>query len=146
MTHSEPANESATGQCLCGSVTLVAQGVETHIHSCHCNMCRKWSGGPALAASVASVDFNGEEHIARFDSSDWAQRGFCSRCGSNLFYFLKPAQEYMLWAGVFDDAEQFSLAGEIFIDEKPGGYDFAGDHPRLTGAEFMASLEPPADA
>jgi len=33
------------------------------------------------------------------------------------------------------------LAGEIFIDDKPHVYDLAGDHPRMTGAEFMASLQ-----
>ena len=31
-------------------------------------------------------------------------------------------------------------SGEIYIDEKPGGYDFAGEHPRLTGEEFMQSI------
>jgi len=132
-----------TGKCLCGRVTFVAQGVETHIHSCHCGMCRKWSGGPALAASVESVSFSGEEYIERYDSSDWAQRGFCRSCGTNLFYYLKPADNYVMWTGGFDDAEQFHLAGEIYIDDKPSGYDFAGDHPRLTGDEFMASLSQP---
>lgn len=136
---------TATGKCLCGSVTFVAQGVDSHVHSCHCNMCRKWSGGPALAASVESVTFSGEEHITRYDSSEWAQRGFCSRCGTNLFYFLKPDGSYMMWGGGFDDPEQLALAGEIFVDEKPSTYNFAGDHPRLTGEEFMASLQPGAD-
>ena len=135
----------ATGKCLCGSVTFSAQGVDPHVHSCHCNMCRKWSGGPALAAAVEQVSFTGEEHITRYDSSDWAQRGFCGRCGTNLFYFLKPQASYMLWGGGFDDPEQLQLAGEIFVDEKPSTYNFAGDHPRLTGAEFMASLGPGSD-
>jgi hypothetical protein len=43
---------------------------------------------------------------------------------------------------VFEDQSIFKLAGEIFIDENPGGYAFAGDHPRLTGEEFLASMEP----
>ena len=42
--------------------------------------------------------------------------------------------------GAFDDQSPFRLASEIYIDDKPPGYDFAGDHPRMTGAEFMASL------
>ena len=46
----------------------------------------------------------------------------------------------MLCVGTFDDESPFELAGEIYVDEKPPGYDFAGDHPRQTGAEFMASL------
>jgi hypothetical protein len=103
-------------------------------------MCRNWSGGPMQAAQVGSVTFQGEQHIKRYASSEWAERGFCSECGTNLFYCLKEPQMYMLATGCFDDTEQFSLAGEIYIEEKPGGYDFAGDHPRLTGAEFLASI------
>jgi len=130
----------ATGKCLCGAVHFVAEDVDPHVHACHCSMCRNWTGGPMQAAQVGKVAFSGEEHIKRYASSEWAERGFCAECGSSLFYCLKEPQIYVMSTGAFDDAEQFSLAGEIYIDEKPGGYDFAGDHPRLTGAEFMASI------
>lgn len=132
-----------TGQCLCGAVTFSAENVEQHIHACHCSMCRKWSGSPAMAAGVGSVSFNGEDSITRYDSSEWAERGFCKQCGTNLFYHFKDAGQYIMWTGAFDDPSAFTLTGEIYIDEKPQGYDFAGDHPRLTGAEFMASMGVP---
>lgn len=132
---------AVSGQCLCGAVTFVAQKVDTDIHSCHCEICRKWSGGPAFAASVGSVNFKGEEHISRYESSEWAERGFCSRCGGHLFYRLKEANHYVLWMGTFDDLSPFRLAGEIYIDQKPALYNLAGDHPRLTGQEFMASVQ-----
>jgi len=130
-----------TGHCLCGAVTYTAEGVETDIHSCHCSMCRRWTGGPAFAASVGKVTFEGEENVSRYDSSAWAERGFCKRCGTNLFYRLKESDHYVLWMGTFDDQTPFNLASEIFIDEKPPVYELAGDRPRLTGEEFMASLQ-----
>ena len=65
-------------------------------------MCRRWNGGPALAAAIGSVEFEGAEHIRRYASSDWAERGFCGECGTNLLYFLKPAR-YIMWMGAFDD-------------------------------------------
>ena len=132
---------SMSGSCLCGSVKFIAEDVETDIQSCHCGMCRKWSGASALAASVGSISFTGAEHISRYNSSAWAERGFCVKCGTNLFYRLKETDHYVMWTGAFDDQSVFKLVGEIFIDEKPDGYDFSGDHPRLTGAEFMASLQ-----
>jgi hypothetical protein len=104
-------------------------------------MCQRWNGGPALAVSVESVEFGGAELLTRSESSAWAERGFCSRCGSNLFYRLKDADHYMLAMGSFDDYSKFKLAGEIYIDEKPAGYAFTGDHSRMTGAEFLASLQ-----
>ena len=131
---------SATGQCLCGAVKFTAEDVDTHIHACHCSMCRNWTGGPMQAAQVGKVDFTGEEFVKRYASSEWAERGFCTECGTSLFYRLKEPEMYMLATGLFDDGEQFELAGEIFIDEKPSGYAFAGDHPRMTAAEFMASI------
>ena len=132
--------QTAKGHCLCGAVSYEAREVQKEIHSCHCSMCRRWSGGPAFAASVGSVEFSGEENIGRYDSSAWAERGFCTRCGTNLFYRLKERDQYVLWMGSFDDASIFELHGEIYVDEKPDWYDLAGDHPRQTGEEFMKSM------
>ena len=131
---------SRTGRCLCGAVQFEAEGVSDEVHACHCNMCRHWSGGPGLAVQAESVRFTGEEHLARYASSGWAERGFCTRCGSNLFYRLKEPDVYTMWFGAFDDPTPYALHGEIYVDEKPAAYDFAGDHPRMTGAEFLASL------
>ena len=119
---------TSSGKCLCGAVQFEATDVEQHIHACHCSMCRRWNGGPAFAASVGSVTFTGEENITRYESSGWAERGFCSKCGSNLFYLLKP-NRYILWAGIFNE-QSFDFDGEIYCADKPGWYDFAGDHPR----------------
>ncbi len=37
-----------------------------------------------------------------------------------------------------DDTSSFTFHEEIFIDEKPAHYAFAGDRPRLTGEEVIA--------
>ena len=121
---------NATGRCLCGAITFEAVGVETEIHACHCSMCRRWSGGgPGFATQVESVTFTGESSLGRYDSSDWAERGFCKTCGSCLFYRLKP-DTYILSIGSFDDPDAFVLHGEIYHDDKPTTYALAGDHPR----------------
>jgi hypothetical protein len=132
----------SSGKCLCGGVRFEAENVEAEYHACHCGMCRRWSGGsPFFAAHAERVVFEGEA-LGRFDSSEWAQRGFCRSCGTTLFYFLKPSKSYMLSVGAFDDQSPFRLVREIFIDHKPAGYDLAGDHPRWTEAETLARLTP----
>jgi hypothetical protein len=133
--------KSMSGRCLCSAVSFTAEEVETHHHVCHCGMCRRWGGGPIFGASASGVKFEGESNIARYTSSEWAERGFCKTCGSNLFYFLKPANQYILCVGTFDDTSPFVVAGEIYIDRKPAGYTLAGDHPRLTEAEFLAKFQ-----
>lgn len=143
MTDNQAAE---AGKCLCGAISFRAENVETHVHACHCSMCRAWAGSPVMAANVGSVTFEGEDNLARFASSEWAERGFCKLCGSNLFYHLREPDLYMMNVGTFDNAEAFKLAGEIYIDEKPSGYAFAGDHPRLTGEEFLQSMGVPQDS
>lgn len=126
------------GRCLCGAVTLTATNVETEHHACHCGMCRRWVGGPMFAALAESVTFEGAEHIGRYKSSDWAERGFCKQCGSSLFYYFVPANQYMLAVGCIDDAESFELARELFVDHQRGRYAFSGQHERLTEEQTIA--------
>ncbi|MCB9945081.1 MAG: GFA family protein [Geminicoccaceae bacterium] len=123
------------GSCLCGKVRFTAREIHGEHHVCHCGMCQKWAGGPVFAAMADGVSFEGGDFIKTYSSSEWAERGFCSNCGSNLYYRLKDSGQYIMATGLFDDKSVFKVVGEIFIDRKPPGYDIAGDHPRLTEAE-----------
>lgn len=131
----------ATGKCLCGAVTFAVESVKPDIHACHCAMCQRWSGGPALGVEASGVEFSGSDHLTVYESSPWAERGFCNKCGSSVYYRVREPDLYVLFAGSFDDQSAFRLTGEIYIDEKKSDYAFAGEHQRLTGAEFMASLQ-----
>ena len=130
--------QTHAGKCLCGAVQFSVTDAEMHHHACHCSMCRRWGSGPMFAAAVAKVTFTGEEDLQRYRSSDWAERGFCKHCGSHLFYFLAPANQYFMSVGAFDDAGAFALTREIYVDQKTGGYSFAGEHERWTEAETLA--------
>jgi len=125
------------GQCLCGSVKFSATHAEPEFGACHCRMCQRWAGGPFMATS-ARVTFDSEENLVRFRSSDWAERGFCGKCGTNLFYRALHLESYEMCIGTFDETDPFTLNEEIFIDRKPAAYSIAGDHPRLTEAETIA--------
>lgn len=133
--------ERIEGKCLCGAVTVRAVPKRRHVEACHCTMCRRWSGLAYLGVQCGTdVEFGGEEHIVRYRSSGWAERGFCGRCGSSLFYHYLPKGTYGLLAGIFPDDALLPLNEEIFIDEKPDYYAFAGDAEKLTGAEVMAKF------
>jgi hypothetical protein len=132
--------KSMSGRCLCGAVQFVAEEAESGVDACHCGMCRRWTGGPFFTSKTRSVAFQGAEALARYESSAWAERGFCKICGSTLFYYLKPTRTFMMSVGAFDDASAFRLIEEIYIDSKPEGYALAGDHPKLTEAETLAKF------
>lgn len=128
------------GACLCGSIEVVAEDHE-EVGLCHCDMCRRWSGGPMFAVHGGTrVEFKGGEP-ARYRSSDWAERGFCPTCGTHLFYRLVQTDEYALPAGLFQEAG-FRLTSEIFIDEKPAYYELKNQTQKMTGQEVFAMYAP----
>lgn len=130
-----------TGKCLCGAVTFTAD-IQPKITACHCSMCRKWTGGVMLTVGGKDIRYTGEDAIKTYKSSDWAERGFCSHCGSSLFYRVTvkgPAEGLMvLAAGTLDDENGLAFEEELCIDRKPDSYAFAGDRKQLTEAEMFA--------
>ncbi len=128
-----------SGSCLCGSIKITARTRNNSVGVCHCTMCRKWGGGPLFAAECGSeVDFEGSEHISTFSASEWAERGFCQNCGTYLFYRLKQEGHYAIPVGLFDNGDQWKLAEQIFIDQKPAFFSFAEETRNLTGEEAFA--------
>ena len=128
-----------TWACLCGAVSVAAVLDKPTMGACHCGMCRKWTGGPLMAVECHDrVTWTGEDKIGVYDSSDWAQRGFCTTCGTHLFYRLKDRPFYALPAGLLDDMKTFIFDHQVFIDEKPTNYSFANATDNLTGAEVFA--------
>lgn len=134
------------GRCLCGKVKVTAPSIGNKIHACHCGMCQRWAGGPSLSVDCGNdVSFEGEGDIGIYDSSDWAQRGFCKICGGHLFYRVKDRDQYFLPVGIFDDGEAFVLDAQLFIDEKPSYYCFSNVTHNVTGAELFAKYTPKKD-
>ena len=83
------------------------------------------------------VSFAGEDNIEVYNSSDWAERGFCKTCGSHLFYRLKESGQHMVPVGLFDNQEQFVFNHQVFIDKKPSFYDFSNKTKDMTEAEVF---------
>ncbi|WP_232962519.1 GFA family protein [Paracoccus tegillarcae] len=92
------------------------------------------------------VDWQGQDHIARRQSSDWAERTWCADCGSNLYFRMTGDSEfggkYSIPLGLFDDPNGFVLSSEIYIDHKPDSFAYAGAPGRrqLTRADCVAKF------
>lgn len=127
-----------TGSCLCGSVLITAINPSNKVGACHCSVCRKWGGGPFMEIDCGTeVIIEGEENITVYDSSDWAERGFCKKCGSHLFYRLKESRQHMVAVGLFDDQENFVFESQVFIDKKPSFYSFSNRTNDMTEKEIF---------
>lgn len=127
-----------TGACLCGAVTVEVAALGDGMSACHCDMCRRWTGAAFLSVHAAADDVRIAGPVRERETSDWAARGWCDDCGSTLYYRLRDGGGYGLSAGLFEDAAGRSLSLEYYVDRKPRGFAFAGDHSRLTTSETLA--------
>lgn len=131
-------SSSASGTCLCGAVEM-STTLPGNAGACHCNTCRRWGGGPFMTLDCGTdVAISGDEHVSVFDSSDWAERGFCKHCGTHLFYRLKENHHYHLPASFFGNEDNLEFDHQVFIDHKPGYYSFANETKNLSGEELFA--------
>src|SRR5262250_942155 len=92
------------GSCLCGAVTFEVVGDLPAPDACHCTMCRRVSGHFWASTDVprTNVTIHGAENLTWYASSEKVRRGFCSKCGSALF-FDTPARDWIAIAmGAFD--------------------------------------------
>jgi len=138
----KPAIEG-NGQCLCGAVKFTVNHMNDSVDACHCGMCRKWGGGPLMSVDCGiDVTYDGEENISVYDSSAWAERGFCTKCGSHLFYRLKDSNDHQIPVGLFADQDRFNFDLQVFIDSKPSFYSFANETREMTAAQVIAAFAP----
>ena len=135
------------GSCLCGVVKVSTASNNNEVGACHCSMCRKWSGSSLLVIDCGSeVSFSGAENIGIYQSSEWAERGFCQKCGSHLFYRLKQNKQYYIPVGIFDNSPELVFEHQIFIEEKPPYYSFANKTREMTGEEVFAAFSSGTDS
>ncbi len=127
-----------TGSCLCEAVKFTASKAGKSIGACHCDMCKKWGGGPLIGVHCGrEVMFTGKEYIAIYSSSNWAERGFCKLCGSHLFYRTKDNMHHFIPVGLFKDQYQFVFERQSYIDKKPSYYEFSNKTHDFTESEMI---------
>jgi hypothetical protein len=126
-----------TGHCLCGAVTVrVAGGHDPRPGACHCRMCQRWSGGLFLCFNADADGVAIDGPITRHASSDFAERAFCSVCGSHLWMRDRTGNTYDLMPGLFDEARDWPLRSEVYADRAMASVRLEGDHRRATRAEY----------
>ena len=136
-----PSSSAITGHCLCGAVSITVSGQhDPRVGACHCRMCQRWSGGLFLCFTAAAVTVTGE--VTRYRSSAFAERAFCPRCGSHLWFNdVEEGGEpecYEFMPGLFDAARNWPLRSEIYVDRALASVHLVGDHRRKNRAEYEA--------
>lgn len=92
MTSAPPTGH---GACLCGAVRFEVAWPSLWMAHCHCTMCRRahgaayvtWFGVDETRARILDAGAAAGDPALRWHaSSPGAERGFCARCGSSMFF------------------------------------------------------------
>jgi hypothetical protein len=116
-------------------VTFKIRGELGATEGCHCVECRKWTGHFLMSTDVTLADLtiDGEERVSWHHSSEKARRGFCSVCGSSLFFdpLDKEKHDWIgVSAGAFDSPTGIRPELHIFVAEKGDYYEINDGLPQ----------------
>lgn len=119
-------------RCLCGAVRVTIRGDLDDIAACHCSQCRRWSGHVWAAVPVPDdrLRIEGADRVRWFRSSDKAERGFCTVCGSAMFWRAAGRGETDVALGCFDPPTGLRLQRHIWVGDKGDYYDIADGVPQ----------------
>lgn len=118
------------GQCLCGAVTFTVNATPEGASICHCSQCRKQSGHlwASSNAPKTAVEITGP--VTWYASSPLAERGFCPKCGSFLFWHAHAEETISFALGALDAPTGLKLKKHIFVADKGDYYDITDGLPQ----------------
>ena len=127
-----------TGGCLCGSVRYEAEANLQGAYYCHCRTCQRASGAPAeasLPVESGSLKFT-KKQPRYFQSSPFAERGFCPDCGSRLTYRMLSGESTTVTAGSLDHPEKIVPSTHYCVDTQLPWYKTEDNLPRVRSDEI----------
>ncbi|MBK3732050.1 GFA family protein [Azospirillum brasilense] len=113
------------GGCLCGALRYTVTERPMGVVNCHCGQCRRFHGHfgayitvPRTAVAVSDA----EGTLSWYRSSAKAQRGFCARCGSSLFWNGDGSNLFDVAAGSLDQPTGLATLLHIHVADKADYY------------------------
>ena len=124
------------GACLCGQVGFDVNAPKD-MGVCHCTRCTRWTGATgSTVLIVAPDDFHvtkGQDVIKQYREEGFADRYFCSNCGSGVY--ADGGQAYYVAAGVLQNVA-LTPNWHIQVANKADWDEIAGAAPQF--AEYPA--------
>ena len=126
--------ELRNGSCLCGRISYTISGPLSKVTTCHCGQCRKQTGHYYAAARTRETQFDikdDESLLKWYRSSETASRGFCSNCGSALFWKSDNSPSLSVLVGSIDGDTGLEIGEHIFMESKSDYYEMDDDTPQF---------------
>lgn len=82
------------------------------------------------SAPSAGIEMTAADGLVWYKSSDTAERGFCNRCGGNIFWRQKGRDAISITAGTLDTPTHLAVQEHIFVADKSDYYDINDNLPK----------------
>lgn len=113
------SGKSIEGGCLCGETRYETTAKPINVRVCHCRLCQKATGSTFFARVLVPLDLLSiTGPVSWAHSSPDLRRGFCSRCGTNLFSERASGNRIGLSLGSLDDTDSLRPSDHIWISAK----------------------------
>ena len=122
------------GGCLCGAVRYRSSAAPMRGVICHCAMCRRHSGAPALAfVHFALASFAWTQGTPTwYRSSQYAERGFCARCGSTIAMREEVLSDRMqVCVGSLDTPNEVRMDDHVWTGQRVSWFDIKDELQRF---------------
>ena len=111
---------SKIAKCLCGRIKIKIKGKLRDVINCHCSQCMRFHGnyGAYTNCSEDDIEFISKTTLKWHNSSNYAKRGFCSKCGASMFYKRNKNKNISIAAGMFGNPTRLKTSFNIFTKAK----------------------------
>lgn len=124
------------GGCLCGQVQFQLHGKIRGVVNCHCSKCRKFHGnyGAYTSIKMEYLKITEQKSLKWFksptDETPNVHRGFCSECGSSLFWHPRDQAYIAVAAGSLESPTNLETIGHVWCSQKTDFYKIEDDLPQ----------------
>jgi len=109
-----------TGSCLCGAVRFEVDEPFEGVSACHCESCKKISGGVGTASGRVRTEairiVAGRDLLTTYQPAEGSAKTFCSVCGTNFFGGGWPESEHTsVRLSALEEPFEGKIGSHIFV-------------------------------
>lgn len=110
-----------TGSCLCGAVAYEVNESFEMSGNCHCNTCKKITGGAFEAFAIIDKEHltvvQGEQALVEYRISAKAKKYFCGICGTPVYNQLRLIPgKLVVHVGTLDDPARVTPTFNLYTE------------------------------
>lgn len=121
---------SISGECFCGNIKYIYNGVLRDARSCHCSRCRKAFNSQASAYALVDTDkfewVSGKSLLTSYVGEHGFGLQFCSQCGSTLVGVFN-GDVHGVTLGCLNGDTKVELGKHIYVGSKASWETIGGD-------------------